>query len=251
MSPELFAEQFEALRPELLRYLTRLVLRPALAEELTQETAVRGLQHLEILPATANERRAWLFRVATNLGRDHCRRFGTLRETVMVDLRSMAENDPTFQAKTLSLRSSPESITIAREHLAACISCSLQRFPPEQAAALLLVEMMSFTVAETADILSARPAQVKGWLTTTRTATEEHYGRTCMLVNKQGVCYQCVELDQLYQANQGDPLAGTAKSLDDRLAILRTQPPARWTQLIAGLVDELVSPLPPGDRGRG
>lgn len=239
MDADRFAERFEAVRAELTGYLTRLTLRVSVAEELAQETAVRGLQSLARLPDPEGELRAWLFRVATNLAVDHRRRHGTVRETVLLDARRRAETSPEFGATTRPLLGSPVMASIAREHLAACLACALGRFPPEHAAALLLTEMVGFTVAEVADILGARPAQVKGWLTATRAATEERYGRTCALVAKQGVCHQCVELDGHFRADRGDPLAGTARTVDDRLAVLRTQPPGRWTSLLSGLLDEI------------
>ena len=239
MDADDFAGRFEAVRAELTGYLTRLTLRPAVAEELAQETAVRGLQSLAKLPAADGELRAWLYRVATNLAVDHRRRREPVPETVMLDLRRRAGASEAFGAATRPLRGSPEFAAIAREHLAACLACALNRFPPEHAAALLLTEMVGFTVAEVADILAARPAQVKGWLTATRAATEEQYGRTCALVTKQGVCHQCVELDGHYGASRGDPLAGTPRGFDDRLAVLKAQPPGRWTTLLAGLLDEV------------
>jgi RNA polymerase sigma-70 factor (ECF subfamily) len=216
-----------------------LIARSSVAEELIQEAAVRALTHLESIPETPNEFRAWLFRVATNLAHDHRRKPETVRETVMVELRQVAQTSPSFAVATKPLVGSPESQTIAREHLAACLACTLGRFPTPQAAALLLVEMVGFTVAETAGILEARPAQVKGWLTATRNATDEQYGRTCALIAKQGMCHQCVELDRFYAANRGDPLANTDRTFDDRLAILKSQPPARWTAVLGDLFGEL------------
>ena len=239
MDADQFAGRFEAVRAELTGYLTRLTLRTSVAEELAQETAVRGLQNLNKLPAADGELRAWLFRVGTNLAVDHRRRREPVPETVLLDLRRRAETSEAFGALTRPLFGSPVMASIAREHLAACLACALNRFPPEHAAALLLTEMIGFTVAEVADILDARPAQVKGWLTSTRAATAERYGRTCALVTKQGVCHQCVELDGHFRANRGDPLAGTPRTLDDRLAVLKSQPPGRWTQLLSGLLDEV------------
>ena len=38
---------------------------------------------------------------------------------------------------------------------------------------------------------------------------------------KEGACFQCVELDRFFGAGARDPLAGTARDLDARLAVLR------------------------------
>ncbi len=234
-----FSERFESYRSTLLVYVTRLVLRSAVAEELVQETAFRAFEARDSAPTNADEFRAWLYRIATNLGLDYLRRHGTVRETVMLDLRRRAEESPAFAEATRTFRGSPEAISVAREHLSFCMACCLQRFPLPQGAALLLVEMVGLTVAQTAAVLDARPAQVKGWLQATRAATDEQYGSTCALVAKQGVCYQCVELDRFHGADRGDPLEGTRRGFADRLEVLRTQPPAQWTQLLGELLDDL------------
>ncbi len=84
---------------------------------------------------------------------------------------------------------------VAREHLAACFACVLGQFPPEHGAALLFRELYGFNTHEVANILGARFTQVKNWLQQTRKALADRYTTTCALINKQGVCYQCVEAE--------------------------------------------------------
>lgn len=110
MSPsrELLTSTFQAQRPALRAYLTRLLTREDVAEELVQETAVRALEQVE-LPHTSDELRAWLFRVATNLGLDHLRRHSTWRESVLDETRTRARTDPGFVAESRLLRGSAET----------------------------------------------------------------------------------------------------------------------------------------------
>ncbi len=80
------ADIYERHRRELVNYATRLVVRESVAEELTQEAALRLLQD-QRLPNDEAQIRAWLFRVVSNLAIDHLRRHSTWKELVLVDAR--------------------------------------------------------------------------------------------------------------------------------------------------------------------
>lgn len=93
------ADVYERHRHELVNYATRLVVRESVAEELTQEAALRLLQN-ERLPDDEGRIRAWLFRVVSNLAIDHLRRHSTWKELVLVDARERAVADPVFVAES-------------------------------------------------------------------------------------------------------------------------------------------------------
>jgi RNA polymerase sigma-70 factor, ECF subfamily len=156
-----FGNVFETNRAQLLSYITRMVRQVPIAEELVQETALRGLEHLSSAPIESSECRKWLFRIATNLAIDHCRKKGPVSDSVLETARTLAERKPRFIELAQSLHGHPEMVSIAREHLVACFSCVLGRFVPEHAAALLLREVYDFSTQEIADILDATFAQVK------------------------------------------------------------------------------------------
>ena len=70
----------------------------------------------------------------------------------------------------------------------------------------------------------------------------DRYQQTCALVNKQGVCHQCVELSGFFRAEERDPLAGTAGDLDARLGVVRgcdTSGPGPWTRMLDTLTEAL------------
>jgi RNA polymerase sigma-70 factor (ECF subfamily) len=232
----------ERLRPELTGYLTRLVARGDVAEELVQTAALRLLE-ADTVPPDAAGLRAWLFRVATNLAIDHLRRHATWRESVLLDTRARAEADPSFVAESHLLRGSPEMKQVAREHLVVCFACTLRNVGPRSAAALLLREVYGFTVSETAALLEARESQVKGWIQEARATLAARYAETCALVAQRGPCHQCVELDGFFGADRGDPLAATGRDLDARLAVLReraTDGLGPWHRRMMALVDEVL-----------
>lgn len=241
-APDLLTTAYQESRKDLLGYLTRMVVRADVAEELVQEAALRLLQ-AEKPPADAEGTRAWLFRVATNLAIDYLRRHSTWRETVLIDARERAVKDRGFVAESRLLTGSPEMRAIAREHLAVCFSCTLRNVPPEQAAALLLAEVYGFTVREAAEILGATFGQAKNWIQAARARLHEKYATTCALITKQGVCYQCVELNEFFTGRKENPLDGTTKDIDARLAILRERRATElgpWHRLMMRIVDDIL-----------
>ena len=235
-------EQFSGVSRELSAYLCRLVIRPQIAAELLQTTYLRCLEASDRLPNSQEGIRAWLFKVASNLAIDELRRHGHWRETLLSDLREVAESSVSFMEQSRAMAGNPESKAIAREHLVACLACTMRNLPERRAAALLLKEVHGFSLAETADMLEATQAQVKNWLQEGRAIMTQKYGTSCALLVKEGVCHQCVELDGLMSAGQGNPLVMRA-DLDQRFKIavgLNQQSWAPWHLMMFELMDELV-----------
>lgn len=237
--PETLTRLYERHRKELTAYLCRLVVRPQVAEDLAQ-TAWLRCREAANLPGDEVGIRAWLFKVASHLAFDELRRHGNWRETMLLDLRAATEADAGMMARSQAMAGSPETRAIAREHLVACLACTLRNLPERQAAAVLLKETHGFTVEETAELLDASPAQVKNWLQVGRAWLRERYGATCALLAKTGVCHQCVELDTFFAAGQGSPLA--EPTVTARLALaadLRESPWGHWHRLVFDLLDDL------------
>jgi RNA polymerase sigma-70 factor (ECF subfamily) len=238
---DLLLDEYAAVRPELHAYLCRLAVRPQLAEDLLQTTYLRCLQARDSLPPSREGVRAWLFKVASNAAFDELRRHSTWRETMLSDLRGAAEADSDFMAKTAAMASTPETRAIAREHVVCCMACVMRNFPERKSAALLLKEIHGFSVEETADLIGATQNQVKNWLQEARGALEKRYGRHCALITKDGACLQCVELDAVMQAGQGDPLL-EGGDVEARLRVargFRDVPWGKWHHLMLQLIEEL------------
>jgi len=71
-----FLENYEPLRPALYRFCRYLSRSPWDAEDLVQDTLARAFATLGGLHEPPRDRRAWLFRVASNLWIDQIRRLG-------------------------------------------------------------------------------------------------------------------------------------------------------------------------------
>ena len=72
MADDAFEAVVGAHHAEIRRYLLRITARPSDADDLSQETFLRAFRAYRALPEGANVR-AWLFAIATNLGRNHFR----------------------------------------------------------------------------------------------------------------------------------------------------------------------------------
>ena len=72
MAEDAFEAVVEAHHAEIRRYLLRITARASDADDLSQETFLRAFRAYRALPPEANVR-AWLFTIATNLGRNHFR----------------------------------------------------------------------------------------------------------------------------------------------------------------------------------
>lgn len=235
------ADIYERHRRELVVYVSRLVVHRAVAEEIAQEAVMRLLLQQHVAEDESSVR-AWLYRVSTNLALDHLRRHSTSREFPLLEARRRAETDMQFVKASQDLRGSPETKAIAREHLVACFACTLRNLPAEHAAALLLKEVYGFSTQEVADMLDARFAQVKNWVQAAREQLTNLYSTTCALVTKQGVCFQCVELDRYFNDDGSNPLQQSA-DLDARLSVLRDlrhQPLGPWHSKLFELVRQVI-----------
>ncbi len=71
---------------EIRRYLLRVTARASDADDLSQETFLRAFRAFRALPPGANVR-AWLFAIATNLGRNHFRALARRRRAYAVAAR--------------------------------------------------------------------------------------------------------------------------------------------------------------------
>lgn len=92
-------------RLALLRFVHRLTGDAVLAEDIAQEALLRYLR----APGSVSHPRAWLFRVATNLVRDHGRRAATARRPIPVDAVAVIRPDEMLERK--------EAVERAREAL--------------------------------------------------------------------------------------------------------------------------------------
>jgi RNA polymerase sigma-70 factor (ECF subfamily) len=89
-----------------------------------------------------------------------------------------------------------------KEHIAFCFTCVSKSLPLEQQLALLLKEVYGFRVKEIAQIINQTDAMVKYYLHVGRSKMIDIFDHRCSLINKQGVCHQCTELNGIFNPKQ-------------------------------------------------
>jgi RNA polymerase sigma factor (sigma-70 family) len=129
-------EIYDEWRLPLLRYVHRLTRDPHLAEDVTHEAFLRLLREQR----EVRDPRAWLFRVCTNIVRDHARRLATEDRNPVMPERPAPE---------------PPDVVYERAETVRIVRSALERLSPRDREALLLRES-GFRYAEIAEVIGVR-----------------------------------------------------------------------------------------------
>lgn len=158
----------------LLRFLTRLVSEPAVAEELMQETFVRvhGARERYVHEARFS---TWLFRIARNLALNELDRARN-----KFPHRSQDEHEPESPARPrIELVAggvpSDELVDQRREHKR--LEAELALLPERQRSALWLGTVEGYSYAEIAEVLDTTPQSVKALVHRARANLADRMGR--------------------------------------------------------------------------
>jgi len=155
----LFERLFLAHGQEILSYLCRLVGNWQIGEELAQDAFVKAYQAMGGLDLEANHR-AWLYRIATNLGYDYLRRRKLIRWLPMLD-----------PERTPDGGQGPEQ-RIAEQD---AVQRALDQVSPKLRSPLILFSVQGYSVAEVAEMLSLSEGAVKTRLYRAREAFRRSY----------------------------------------------------------------------------
>ena len=171
-----FGAESERFRRELLAHCYRMVGSAHDAEDLVQETYLRAWRSLAGFEGRASIR-SWLYKIATNacLSALEPRRIRLLpsglagpsdatRPPTQVASGEISWLEPLPDRWITADTDDPAAIVVARESLRLAMIASLQHLPARQRAIFLLREVLSFSAAETADILDTTTAAVKSGL---------------------------------------------------------------------------------------
>lgn len=202
-----FQTLFAPFQASLKAYLYRLTANRADAEDLTHDTFIRAFEKASSFRAEASIK-TWVFAMATNLARNLLARRRRWTETVSADAKAIVQSHPAL-AKTLvnTAQSAPQGSYEIREHIDTCFTCMGKTLPLEQQLCLLLKDVHGFSVPEIQRILQRTEGQVKHRLQKARQTLTEVFQRRCALVNKNGVCHQCSELNGWFNPKQDQQAA--------------------------------------------
>lgn len=194
--------EFERCKGALKSYIVRITANRQEAEDIAQETWIRAQRNLASFKGESSIK-TWLFAIAQNIARDHLRSLKRWPEDVGDICKDAAMKDPDFFREAMTIRqTSPQGQFEIREHIAFCFTCVSRSLPLEQQLAVMLKEVYEFSVKEIAEIMENTEAMVKYWLHTGRSRMIEVFDKRCALINKEGVCHQCTELNGIFNPKQ-------------------------------------------------
>lgn len=202
MTPELLTAEFQQIRGQLKSYLLRITASAADAEDLVQDTYLKASEKLASFRGESSLK-TWLFAIASNLAKDNLRARKRWTEDVTDLSKSAALSNPQFFQEAMHLRhTSPQGAFEIKEHIAFCFTCIAKSLPLEQQICLLLKEVYALKINEIVAIIDTTEPMVKYYLHTGRSKMIAIFEGRCALINKEGVCHQCSELNGIFNPKQ-------------------------------------------------
>jgi len=202
MTTEAFNTEFEQFRALLKSYILRMTASVQDTEDILQDTWLKAHEKLDTFKG-ASSLKTWVFTIASNLAIDNLRKKKRWPHNVTDICKEEALKDPRhFQESMKIVQTSPYAKFEIKEHIAFCFTCISKSLPLEQHLCLLLKEIYEFKIKEISTILKTTEALVKYHLHTARSTMIKIFEGRCALINKEGVCHQCTEINGIFNPNQ-------------------------------------------------
>ncbi|MFO1041727.1 MAG: sigma-70 family RNA polymerase sigma factor [Planctomycetaceae bacterium] len=199
-----FQELVSRHQRELASYFYRMTGSRADAEDLSQELWMRVLRNLSEFRQRSSFR-TWIFAIATRLAMDHHRAIERWPADAQDRAKEMAESglDTANELRRVQ-RDTAQGRYEMREHIDFCLTCLMKTLPLDQQLAIMLSDIYSFKNTESAEILGVTLSVAKHLLHEARRTLDRIFEHRCALINKQGVCHQCSELNGFFNPSQHD-----------------------------------------------
>ena len=202
MTLEQLNTEFEVVRTQLKSYILRITASVEDAEDIVQDTYIKSSQKIGSFREEASVK-TWLFTIAANLAKDNIRAKKRWTENVNDICKAEALASASYFPAVMSIHeNSPHGKFEIKEHITFCFTCVSKSLPLEQQICILLKEVYDFKVSEIALITDNSEAMVKYYLHTGRTKMIQIFDGRCSLINKEGVCHQCSELNGIFNPTQ-------------------------------------------------
>lgn len=190
-----FEDLFTQHQSSLRSFLYRLTTCKEDTEDLAQETFIKAFRNKDSFKGESSFK-TWLFAIASNLAKDHFRAQKRWPVDAQDQCKSMIGSSQELAAGLKAFNQEAEYGRYEiREHIDFCFTCILKTLPLEQHITLMLADIYSFKVKEIATIMEVTEGVVKHYLHNARTTMQKIFEHRCALINKEGMCHQCSELN--------------------------------------------------------
>ncbi len=225
-----FQVLFAEFQNQLKSYLYRLLANRNDAEDLTHDTFIKAFDKLSTFKGEASLK-TWVFQIATNLSYNYLQRQKRWTADVSEQAKKMVlENEDLRNSIIKVYETSPAATYDMKEHIDTCFTCISKNLPIENQIALMLKDVYDFSVAEICLILDKTEGVIKYLLQDGRKTMTDIFDNRCALINKNGVCHQCSELNGWFNPKQNqqealmklDLVKGSKKYGRQELYFMRT-----------------------------
>ncbi len=194
---------FNQNRAQLKSYLFRLTADQEDTEDLLQDTYLRAAEKIDSFQGRASLK-TWIFTIATNLARDYLRSRKRWQVDALDNAKAESLRYPEiYIARFMDInQNSAHGVFELNEHINFCFTCIGKTLPVDQQVALLLKEIFDYKITEIVDIMDESEGVIKHLLFNARKTMREIFEKKCALINKEGTCHQCSELNGLFNPRQ-------------------------------------------------
>jgi len=226
-----FQALFAEFQHQLKSYLYRLLADRNDVEDLTHDTFIRAYDKIDSFNQ-GSSLKTWVFKIATHLAYDLLRQRKRWQVEAQDQARQFVLDNPDLkQACRIVHATSPAGAYEIKEHIDFCFICISKTLPVENQVALILKDIYDFPVHDICLILEKTEGVVKHLLIDARKTMMDVFDKRCALINKNGACHQCSELNGIYNPKQDqqqeliklDLVKGSKKYQRDKLYDLRTK----------------------------
>jgi RNA polymerase sigma-70 factor, ECF subfamily len=221
---------FAKFQSQLKSYLYRLTANRNDAEDLTHDTFIKAYDKLSSFKGDSSLK-TWVFAIGTHLAYNYLQK----RNRWVPDVKSKAKelvlsNPKIYESIVKVTQTSSEAVFDMKEHIDTCFTCMSKNLPIENQVALVLKDIYDFSVQEIGWILDKSEGVVKYLLQDGRKTMIDIFENRCALINKNGICNQCSELNGWFNPKQNqqealiklDLVKGSKKYDREQLYNLRT-----------------------------
>lgn len=197
-----FQQLFITFQDQLKSYLFRLLASRADAEDIAHDSFIRAFDKLHTFKENSSLK-TWVFQIATNLAYAQLKKRNRWVEDVSEQAKNLVQSDRSLQQNIERVAQTSSYATYdIKEHINTCFTCISKTLPIENQVALMLKDVYEFSVAEITLILDKTEGVVKYLLQNARATLTDIFDRRCALVNKEGICHQCSELNGWFNPKQ-------------------------------------------------
>lgn len=202
MTTDQLTIEFENSKSQLKSYLLRITASVQDTEDIMQDMYIKAFEKLDTFRGESSLK-TWLFTIASNIAKDNLRAKKRWTENVTDICKEAAMKNQQFFQEAMNIRhSSAQGEFEIKEHIAFCYTCISKSLPLEQQLSIFLKEIYDFKISEISIILDSNDAMIKYYLHTGRTKMIDIFDGRCALINKEGTCHQCSELNGIFNPKQ-------------------------------------------------